>query len=123
LQFKINSCYTIQSTDTAHFELSPSPLVSSFSGKHGHVFYMVQAVLKTPFHENQRVCRELCILNPIDVNMPSLIVSMSKMHSVFLRIPILWCASNEWTMYVISSQCFRSHDARCSTFWLHSYHV
>ncbi|KAG1928004.1 arrestin domain-containing protein 4-like [Pimephales promelas] len=59
-------------------QLPQSPLVSSFSGKHGHVFYMVQAVLKTPFHENHRVCRELCILNPIDVNMPSLISPVSQ---------------------------------------------
>ncbi|KAK7152193.1 hypothetical protein R3I94_008498 [Phoxinus phoxinus] len=59
-------------------QLPQSPLVSSFSGKHGHVYYMVQAVLKTPFHENQRVCRELCIINPIDVNMPMLISPVSQ---------------------------------------------
>ncbi|XP_051727136.1 arrestin domain-containing protein 4-like [Ctenopharyngodon idella] len=59
-------------------QLPQSPLVSSFSGKHGHVYYMVQAVLKRPFHENQRVCRELCIINPIDVNMPTLISPVSQ---------------------------------------------
>lgn len=59
-------------------QLPQSPLVSSFSGKHGHIYYMVQADLKRPFHENQCVCRELCIINPIDVNMPMLISPVSK---------------------------------------------
>uniref|UniRef100_A0A671KFW5 Arrestin domain-containing protein 4-like n=1 Tax=Sinocyclocheilus anshuiensis TaxID=1608454 RepID=A0A671KFW5_9TELE len=44
------------------------PLVSSFSGKHGRVYYMVQAVLK----------RELCIISHIDVNVPTLISPVSQ---------------------------------------------
>ncbi|XP_056334023.1 arrestin domain-containing protein 4-like [Danio aesculapii] len=59
-------------------QLPQSPLVSSFSGKHGRVYYMVQAVLKKPFTENQCVCRELCIINHIDVNMPTLISPVSQ---------------------------------------------
>uniref|UniRef100_A0A671KE86 Arrestin domain-containing protein 4-like n=1 Tax=Sinocyclocheilus anshuiensis TaxID=1608454 RepID=A0A671KE86_9TELE len=59
-------------------QLPQSPLVSSFSGKHGRVYYMVQAVLK----------RELCIISHIDVNVPTLIVSMSKMPSLFPHVII-----------------------------------
>uniref|UniRef100_A0A672MAL2 Arrestin domain containing 4 n=1 Tax=Sinocyclocheilus grahami TaxID=75366 RepID=A0A672MAL2_SINGR len=50
-------------------QLPQSPLVSSFSGKHGRVYFMVQAVLKRPFHKSQCVCRELCIISHIDVNL------------------------------------------------------
>uniref|UniRef100_A0A671KE77 Arrestin domain-containing protein 4-like n=1 Tax=Sinocyclocheilus anshuiensis TaxID=1608454 RepID=A0A671KE77_9TELE len=49
-------------------QLPQSPLVSSFSGKHGRVYYMVQAVLK----------RELCIISHIDVNVPTLISPVSQ---------------------------------------------
>ncbi|XP_051953199.1 arrestin domain-containing protein 4-like [Xyrauchen texanus] len=59
-------------------ELPQSPLVSSFTGKYGRVYYMVQAVLKRPFHEKQHACRELSIISHIDVNMPSLISSKSQ---------------------------------------------
>ncbi|KAF4101417.1 arrestin domain-containing protein 4-like [Onychostoma macrolepis] len=59
-------------------QLPQSPLVSSFSGKHGCVYYMVQAVLKRPFHESQRVCRELCIISHIDVSVPTLISPVSQ---------------------------------------------
>ncbi|XP_016149368.1 arrestin domain-containing protein 4-like [Sinocyclocheilus grahami] len=59
-------------------QLPQSPLVSSFSGKHGRVYYMVQAVLKRSFHESQRVNRELCIISHIDVNVPTLISPVSQ---------------------------------------------
>ncbi|XP_043120164.1 arrestin domain-containing protein 4-like [Puntigrus tetrazona] len=59
-------------------QLPQSPLISSFSGKHGRVHYTVQAVLKRPFHESQRVCRELCIIGHIDVNVPTLICPVSQ---------------------------------------------
>ncbi|KAL1256752.1 hypothetical protein QQF64_012297 [Cirrhinus molitorella] len=59
-------------------QLPQNHLVSSFSGKHGHVYYMVQAVLKRPFHESQRVCRELRIISHIDVSVPTLISPVSQ---------------------------------------------
>lgn len=59
-------------------QLPQSPLVSSFSGKHGRVYYVMQAVLKRPLNENQHVCRELCIINHIDVNMPILLSPVSQ---------------------------------------------
>ncbi|XP_073706262.1 arrestin domain-containing protein 4-like [Garra rufa] len=58
--------------------LPQNHLVSSFSGKHGRVYYMVQAVFKRPFNESQRVCRELRIFNHIDVNVPTLISPVSQ---------------------------------------------
>lgn len=83
--------------------LSPSSLVPSFSGKHGCVYYMVQAVLKRPFHESQCVNRELCIISHIDVSVPTLIVSMSIVPSFFLPVLIstfcLWGLPS-WTLHL-----------------------
>ncbi|XP_042631809.1 arrestin domain-containing protein 4-like [Cyprinus carpio] len=59
-------------------QLPQSSLVPSFSGKHGCVYYMVQAVLKRPFHESQCVNRELCIISHIDVSVPTLISPVSQ---------------------------------------------
>lgn len=73
------------------FLLIPSHLVSTFSGKHGRVYYMVQAVLKRPFHESLRVCRELCVISHTDVSVPTLMVSMSNTPSVFPHILISTC--------------------------------
>ncbi|KAI2653594.1 Arrestin domain-containing protein 4 [Labeo rohita] len=53
-------------------QLPQNHLVSTFSGKHGRVYYMVQAVLKRPFHESLRVCRELCVISHTNVSVPTL---------------------------------------------------
>ncbi|XP_052387004.1 arrestin domain-containing protein 4 isoform X3 [Carassius gibelio] len=59
-------------------QLPQSSLVSSFSGKNGCVYYMMQAVLKRPFHESQCVNRELRIVCHIDVSVPTLISPVSQ---------------------------------------------
>uniref|UniRef100_A0A672P142 Arrestin domain containing 4 n=1 Tax=Sinocyclocheilus grahami TaxID=75366 RepID=A0A672P142_SINGR len=84
LQFDLSGTQDLIFFDSGTYEipfdlqLPQSPLVSSFSGKHGRVYYMVQAVLKRSFHESQRVNRELCIISHIDVNVPTLISPVSQ---------------------------------------------
>ncbi|XP_055030752.2 arrestin domain-containing protein 4 [Misgurnus anguillicaudatus] len=59
-------------------ELPQTPLVSSFIGKHGCVYYMAQAVLKLPHHKNQCVSRRLFIISHTDVNIPALTSPVSQ---------------------------------------------
>ncbi|KAM4749039.1 arrestin domain-containing protein 4 [Rhinophrynus dorsalis] len=54
------------------FQLPDGPLVTSFNGKHGRVYYQIMAVLDRPSVPPQTVHRELRIISHIDVNSPSL---------------------------------------------------
>ncbi|XP_030622100.1 arrestin domain-containing protein 4-like [Chanos chanos] len=81
----------MQSTDGEHislnagrheipfdFQLPQSPLVSSFSGKYGNVFYTVRAILRSPSHPDVHVSRELPVVNQIDINSPVYRCPISK---------------------------------------------
>ncbi|KAG9273265.1 arrestin domain-containing protein 4 isoform X2 [Astyanax mexicanus] len=59
-------------------ELPQRHLVSSFTGKHGSVCYLVKAVLQRPNHHDQHVCRELPIISHVDVNSPELVCPVSE---------------------------------------------
>lgn len=59
-------------------QLPQRHVVSSFTGKHGSVCYLVKAVLQRPNHHDQHVCRELPIISHVDVNSPELVCPVSE---------------------------------------------
>ncbi|XP_075431369.1 arrestin domain-containing protein 4 [Ascaphus truei] len=60
------------------FQLPVGPLVTSFTGKYGEVYYHVTAVLERPLLPSQSVHRELRIIRHIDVNSPALLAPVQR---------------------------------------------
>ncbi|XP_018110781.1 arrestin domain-containing protein 4 isoform X2 [Xenopus laevis] len=61
-----------------------SPLVTSFAGKYGKVYYQATAVLKRPSLSSHTTHRELRILSPININAPSLYIPVQRSKEVMV---------------------------------------
>lgn len=66
------------------FQLPESPLVTSFSGKYGKVYYQTTVVLKRPSVPPHTTHRELRVLSPINVNSPSLYTPVERSKEVMV---------------------------------------
>ncbi|XP_055514272.1 arrestin domain-containing protein 2 isoform X2 [Leucoraja erinacea] len=55
------------------FQLPEENLVTSFEGKHGSVRYWVKAKLHRPWATVKKIKREFTVIEPIDINTPSLL--------------------------------------------------
>lgn len=60
---------------------SPSALVTSFEGKHGHVRYCVKATLHRPWFPVRRARKAFTVIEPLDINTPALLVRRAGCHS------------------------------------------
>ncbi|XP_028814331.1 arrestin domain-containing protein 4-like [Denticeps clupeoides] len=59
-------------------EIPMRPLVSSFDGKYGRVWYTVQAVVRRPSHPDQSFTREFRVVSHVDLNSPVFLTPASK---------------------------------------------
>ncbi|OCT89778.1 arrestin domain-containing protein 4 [Xenopus laevis] len=66
------------------FQLQESPLVTSFAGKYGKVYYQTTAVLKRPSVPPHATHRELRIISPININSPSLYTPVQRSKEVMV---------------------------------------
>lgn len=56
---------------------SSRTLVTSFEGKHGSIRYWVKVKLHRPWFPVKKIKKEFTVIEPIDINTPSLLVSLS----------------------------------------------
>lgn len=54
--------------------LSVRTLVTSFEGKHGSIRYWVKVKLHRPWATVKKIKKEFTVIEPIDINTPSLLV-------------------------------------------------
>lgn len=57
-------------------------LVTSFEGKHGSIRYWVKVKLHRPWSTVRKIKKEFTVIEPIDINTPSLLVSSLKSSHV-----------------------------------------
>lgn len=50
--------------------------MTSFEGKHGSIRYWVKVKLHRPWLPVKKIKKEFTVIEPIDINTPSLLVSM-----------------------------------------------
>ncbi|MEQ2173768.1 hypothetical protein GOODEAATRI_000824 [Goodea atripinnis] len=74
------------------FQLPEETLVTSFEGKHGSIRYWVKVKLHRPWCPVRKIKKEFTVIEPIDINTPSLLVCIS-----FLILNI-----SAWTHFMIS---------------------
>lgn len=52
-----------------------STLVTSFEGKHGSIRYWIKVKLHRPWCPVRKIKKDFTVIEPIDINTPSLLVS------------------------------------------------
>lgn len=75
------------------FQLPEETLVTSFEGKHGSIRYWVKVKLHRPWATVRKIKKEFTVIEPIDINTPALLVSISArtFHVCVIRcIVIFW---------------------------------
>ena len=75
------------------FQLPEETLVTSFEGKHGSIRYWVKVKLHRPWATVRKIKKEFTVIEPIDINTPALLVSISArvFHDRVIRyIVIFW---------------------------------
>ncbi|MEQ2209218.1 hypothetical protein XENOCAPTIV_026786 [Xenoophorus captivus] len=60
------------------FQLPEETLVTSFEGKHGSIRYWVKVKLHRPWCPVRKIKKEFTVIEPIDINTPSLLVRISS---------------------------------------------
>lgn len=63
------------------FQLPEETLVTSFEGKHGSIRYWVKVKLHRPWATVRKIKKEFTVIEPIDINTPTLLVSISALSS------------------------------------------
>lgn len=68
------------------FQLPEETLVTSFEGKHGSIRYWVKVKLHRPWSTVRKLKKEFTVIEPIDINTPALLVSVSAQafHQYFI---------------------------------------
>lgn len=61
------------------FQLPEETLVTSFEGKHGSIRYWVKVKLHRPWATVKKIKKEFTVIEPIDINTPALLVSISAL--------------------------------------------
>ena len=56
------------------FQLPEETLVTSFEGKHGSIRYWVKVKLHRPWATVKKIKKEFTVIEPIDINTPTLLV-------------------------------------------------
>lgn len=54
-------------------------MVTSFEGKHGSIRYWVKVKLHRPWATVKKIKKEFTVIEPIDINTPALLVSISAL--------------------------------------------
>lgn len=67
------------------FQLPEETLVTSFEGKHGSIRYWVKVKLHRPWATVKKIKKEFTVIEPIDINTPALLVSISAL-TVYERV-------------------------------------
>ncbi|XP_007897030.1 arrestin domain-containing protein 2 isoform X2 [Callorhinchus milii] len=68
------------------FQLPEENLVTSFEGKHGRVRYWVKAKLHRPWATVKKSKREFTVIEPIDINTPSMLASQAGTTEKIARV-------------------------------------
>uniref|UniRef100_UPI00398E95AD arrestin domain-containing protein 2 isoform X2 n=1 Tax=Pristiophorus japonicus TaxID=55135 RepID=UPI00398E95AD len=68
------------------FQLPEENLVTSFEGKHGSVRYWVKAKLHRPWATVKKIKREFTVIEPIDINTPSLLAPQAGTKEKLARV-------------------------------------
>lgn len=69
------------------FQLPEETLVTSFEGKHGSIRYWVKVKLHRPWATVKKIKKEFTVIEPIDINTPALLVSVSLFTDTSLNTP------------------------------------
>ncbi|KAK7119665.1 hypothetical protein R3I94_021480 [Phoxinus phoxinus] len=68
------------------FQLPEETLVTSFEGKHGSIRYWVKVKLHRPWATVKKIKKEFTVIEPIDINTPSLLASQAGSKEKMARI-------------------------------------
>ncbi|XP_048470093.1 arrestin domain-containing protein 2-like isoform X1 [Rhincodon typus] len=68
------------------FQLPEENLVTSFEGKHGSVRYWVKVKLHRPWATVKKIKREFTVIEPIDINTPSLLAPQAGTKEKLARV-------------------------------------
>ncbi|CAM4732610.1 unnamed protein product [Leuciscus chuanchicus] len=68
------------------FQLPEETLVTSFEGKHGSIRYWVKVKLHRPWATVKKIKKEFTVIEPIDINTPSLLASQAGTKEKMARI-------------------------------------
>ncbi|XP_047665946.1 arrestin domain-containing protein 2 isoform X2 [Tachysurus fulvidraco] len=68
------------------FQLPEETLVTSFEGKHGNIRYWVKVKLHRPWHPVKKIKKEFTVIEPIDINTPSLLAPQAGTKEKIARV-------------------------------------
>ncbi|KAK2869012.1 hypothetical protein Q7C36_000883 [Tachysurus vachellii] len=68
------------------FQLPEETLVTSFEGKHGSIRYWVKVKLHRPWHPVKKIKKEFTVIEPIDINTPSLLAPQAGTKEKMARV-------------------------------------
>uniref|UniRef100_A0A673J7X2 Arrestin domain-containing protein 2-like n=2 Tax=Sinocyclocheilus rhinocerous TaxID=307959 RepID=A0A673J7X2_9TELE len=68
------------------FQLPEETLVTSFEGKHGSIRYWVKVKLHRPWATVKKIKKEFTVIEPIDINTPSLLAPQAGTQEKMARI-------------------------------------
>ncbi|XP_076880852.1 arrestin domain-containing protein 2 isoform X2 [Brachyhypopomus gauderio] len=68
------------------FQLPEETLVTSFEGKHGSIRYWVKVKLHRPWNTVKKIRKEFTVIEPIDINTPSLLAPQAGTKEKMARV-------------------------------------